>query len=155
MGCMFFTAKELEEGAISICRALDGEYTHPWHSNRRQKINGDLTTVRWATSLADAGRKLLDNLEYVCSQIPGTMESRKMMRIATHAGRLTKGMLIFVTWSPDDRQNLLMLRLSRTRRNNPLNRLDKVECSNSAFRKARPSRLCPGIWRSSKNIGGR
>ena len=58
-----FTAKELEEGAISICRALDGEYTHPSHPDRRMKINGDLTKVRWATSLTDAGRRLLDNLD--------------------------------------------------------------------------------------------
>ena len=49
-----------------------------------------------------------------------------MMRFATHAGRLTKGVPIFVTWSPDEKHNVLMLRLSRTRRNDPLNRLDKV-----------------------------
>ena len=119
-------AQELEEGAIIICTAFDGDYTNPSLSNRRQKINGDLTKVRWATSLTGAGRKLLDNLEYVCSQIPGTMEIRKMMRFATHAGRLPKGVLIFVTWSPDEKQNVQMLRLSRTRRNDPLNRLDKV-----------------------------
>ena len=121
-----FTAKELEEGAISICRALDGEYTHPSHPDRRMKINGDLTKVRYSPALTDAGRKLLDNLEYICAQIPGTMAIRKTMRFATHAGRLTKGVPIFVTWSPDEKHNVLMLRLSRTRRNDPLNRLDKV-----------------------------
>ena len=121
-----FTAQELEEGAISICRALDGEYRDVNNPAKRHKINGDLTKVRWATCLTDAGRKLLQNLEHVSSQIPGTMEIRKMMRFATHAGRITKGVPIFITWSPDEKHNTLMLRLSRSRRKDPLNSLDEV-----------------------------
>ena len=118
-GRLGFTPEELEDGAISICRALDGEYKDMANPKKRHKVNGDLTKVRWATGLTDAGRKLLQNLEYVSSQIPGTMEIRKMMRFATHAGRIRRGVPIFVTWSPDEKHNTLMLRLSRSRRNDP------------------------------------
>ena len=49
-----------------------------------------------------------------------------MMRYATHAGRSMKGVPIFITWSPDEKHNTLMLRLARSRRRDPLNRLDEV-----------------------------
>ena len=71
-----FTAQELEDGAISICRALDGEYKDINNAAKRHKVNGDLTKVRHATCLTDGGRKLLQNLEHVSSQLPGTMEIR-------------------------------------------------------------------------------
>ena len=86
-----------------------------------------MTKVRWATCLTDAGRRLLQNLEHVSSQIPGTMEIRKMMRFATHAGRIRRGVPIFVTWSPDEKNSVLMLRLSRSRRRDPLRRIDASE----------------------------
>ena len=72
-----FTKEELEDGAVSICRALDGEYTDVNNPFRKHKVNGDLTKVKYATNLTDAGRKLLQNLEYTTRQIPGTMELRK------------------------------------------------------------------------------
>ena len=128
-----FTAQELEDGAISICRALDGEYKDLANPKKRHKVNGDLTKVKWATCLTEAGHKLLQNLELVTSQIPGTMEIRKIMRYATHAGRIRRGVPIFVTWSPDEKHNVLMLRLSRARRNDPL----RQENRNSANTKSR------------------
>ena len=133
-GRLGFTPEELEDGAISICRALDGEYKDMANPKKRHKVNGDLTKVRWATCLTDAGRKLLQNLEYVSSQIPGTMEIRKMMRFATHAGRIRRGVPIFVTWSPDEKHNTLMLRLSRSRRNDPFRK------SNNKFPQAQKRR---------------
>ena len=57
--------------------------------------------MRWATCLTDARRKLLQNLEHVSSRIPSTMEIRRILRYATHAGRITKGVPIFITRSPD------------------------------------------------------
>ena len=93
---------------------------------KKHKVNGDLTKVRWATCLNDAGRRLLQNLEHVSSQIPGTMEIRKIMRYATHAGRIRRGVPIFVTWSPDEKHNALMMRLSCSCVRDPLNQLDEV-----------------------------
>ena len=42
-GSMGFTAAELESGAISICRALDGKYKDL--DGRLKKVNGDFTKV--------------------------------------------------------------------------------------------------------------
>ena len=42
------------------------------------------------------------------------------MRFDTHAMRVRYGVPIFVTFTPDEGHNLIMLRLSRTRRNDPV-----------------------------------
>ena len=41
------------------------------------------------------------------------------MRYDTHAFRITHGVPLFVTLSPDEKHNLLMIRFSRARRNDP------------------------------------
>ena len=46
------------------------------------------------------------------------------MRHDTHANRVRYGVPVFFTFSPDERHNVLMLRLSRTRRNDPVNEAD-------------------------------
>ena len=53
------------------------------------------------------------------------MEVRKMMRYETNAGRVRRGVPIFVTWSPDEKNNVLILRLHRSRANDPIHELDK------------------------------
>ena len=42
------------------------------------------------------------------------------MRCQTHAFRIKYGTPLFITFSPDESHNVLMLRLSRTRRNDPV-----------------------------------
>ena len=73
----------------------------------------------------EAGKRLLKNLEHTARQIKGTMEVRKMMRYETNAGRARRGVPICVTWSPDEEHNVLMLRLHRSRANDPIHELDK------------------------------
>jgi hypothetical protein len=53
---MEFAAEELEAGAISICKASDGEYKDLDGSKR--KVHGDLAKVKYSTALADADRRL-------------------------------------------------------------------------------------------------
>jgi hypothetical protein len=52
------------------------------------------------------------------------MEVRKLMRYETNAGRVRRGVPIFVTFSPDEKHNTLMIRLHRSRRNDPIHKLD-------------------------------
>jgi hypothetical protein len=52
------------------------------------------------------------------------MEVRKMMRFETHAGRIRRGVPIFVIWSPDEMRNVLMIRMRRSRANDPIHSLD-------------------------------
>ena len=48
-----------------------------------------------------------------------------MMRFQTNAGRVRRGVPIFVTFSLDEKHNALMLRLHRSRANDPIHKLDK------------------------------
>ena len=134
-GSKGFTADELETGAISICQALDGKYKDL--DGRLKKVNGDFTKVRYAANLNEAGKRLLLNLEHTSRQLKGTMEVRKLMRYETNAGRIRRGVPIFVTFSPDEKHNILMIRLHRSRANDPIHKLDG---SNKRFgaRKAPP-----------------
>ena len=122
-GSKGFTAAELEAGAISICQALDGKYKDL--DGRMKSVNGDFTKVRYAPKLNEAGKRLLQNLEHTSRQLKGTMEVRKLMRYDTNAGRIRRGAPIFVTFSPDEKHNVLMLRLHRSRFNDPMHKLDK------------------------------
>ena len=116
-GSYGFTPAELEEGAVSICKALDGSYKDL--DGRMKKVKGDLTKVKYAVELTEAARRILQNLEHTSRTIPGTMEVRKVMRYDTHAGRIRRGVPIFITFSPDEKQNVLMLRLTRSRKSDP------------------------------------
>ena len=122
-GSKGFTAAELEAGAISICNALGGKYKDL--DGKMKNVNGDFTKVRYAPNLNEAGKRLLQNLEHTSRQLKGTMEVRKLMRYDTNAGRIRRGVPIFVTFSPDEKHNVLMLRLHRSRKNDPMHNLDK------------------------------
>ena len=121
-GSMGFTAAELEAGAISICQALDGKYKEM--NGTLKRVNGDFTKVRYATTLNEAGKRMLQNVEHASKQLKGTMEVRKLMRYETNAGRVRRGVPIFITFSPDEKQNVLMLRLHRSRARDPIRQLD-------------------------------
>ena len=106
-GSMGFTAAELEAGAISICLALDGHYKDL--DGKLKKVNGDFTKVKYAINLKEAGKRLLQNLEHTSRQLKGTMEVRKIMRYETNAGRVRRGVPIFVTFSPDEKHNVFFI----------------------------------------------
>ena len=83
-------------------------------------VNGDMTKLRFVPGLSGAALKLLQSIEHTCRRLPGTQEVRRLMRFDTNAMRVRYGVPIFVTFSPDEAHNLLMVRLSRTRRNDPV-----------------------------------
>ena len=76
--------------------------------------------MRYVPTLSEAAHALLRNIEHASRSLPGTQETRRMMRFATQAYRIKYGTPIFVTFSPDESQSLLMVRMSRTRRNDPV-----------------------------------
>ena len=112
-----FTPKELENAAVEICNGLFSDYRD--EKGRRQKIAGDLTKVRKLPNLSEPARRILNRVQAVAQTIEGTNEVRTFMRYDTHAFRIAHGVPLFVTLSPDEKHNLLMLRLSRARRNDP------------------------------------
>ena len=108
------TPNDLEKGAIQICKALWDEYRDV--DGKVRKVGGDMTKVRYVPGLSAAAKRLLQNIEHTTRKLPGTQETRRQMRFDTHANRIRYGVPIFVTFSPDEAHNLLMIRLSRTRR---------------------------------------
>ncbi len=84
-----------------------------------KKGHGDLTKLRYAMGLTAAEKQLLKNIEHVSRTIPGTMEVRKILRFETHAGRIRRGVPFFVTFSPDEKHNMVVLRLARSRASDP------------------------------------
>ncbi|CAK0800914.1 unnamed protein product, partial [Prorocentrum cordatum] len=112
------TPEQIGEGAKQIYRALDMKYVDI--NGRKQKVKGDMTKVRHMPNLGKAAHKLLTHIEHTSRRLPGTQEARRVMRFETNALRVRYGVPIFVTLSPDEGHNLLMLRLSRTRRQDPV-----------------------------------
>ena len=71
-------------------------------------------------ALSKAARRLLQNIEQVSKKESGTQEVRRQMRFDTNALRIRYGVPIFVTFTPDEAHNRIMLRLSRARNNDPV-----------------------------------
>ena len=78
-----------------------------------------MTKVRYVPGLSAAAKKLLQNIEHTTRKIPGTQEVRRVMRFDIHAYRVRYGVPIFVTFSPDEANNMVMLRLARSRTSDP------------------------------------
>ena len=104
----------IEQGAISLCRALHGKYLDV--DGRMKEARGDMTKLRWVPGLSGAAQKLLQNIEHVSQKLPGTQEVRLNMRFELHSYRVKCGVPIFVTFSPDEAHNYIMLKFSRVRR---------------------------------------
>ena len=81
-----------------------------------------MTKVRHVPGLGKAAHKLLTHIEHTSRRLPGTQEARRVMRFETNALRVRYGVPIFVTFSPDEAHNLLMVRLSRARRHDPVHK---------------------------------
>jgi len=113
------TAEQLEAASIAIVKALRGTYENPG-TGKSMPVNGDLTKLKYVASLGPVARRILNNAEATTRKMSGTQETRRQMRFDTNALRLRYGVPIFVTFSPDEKHNLLLLRLSRTRRKDPV-----------------------------------
>ena len=112
-----FTAEELQDGAISLCKALHSSYRDL--DGRMRGVQGDITKIRHVPGLSHAAKRLMQNLEHPSRKIPGTQEVRRVMRFEIQGYRIRYGVPIFVTFSPDEAHNMLMVRLSRTRQKDP------------------------------------
>ena len=70
---------------------------------------------------------MLKNVRAMSKQLAGTDEVRKLMRYDTNSCRVHRGAApLFVTISPDEKHNMLMLRLVRTRHSDPVNKIDEL-----------------------------
>ena len=88
---------------------LCGDFTNP---SGYHKVNGDLTKVRWVEGLPPAAQRLLQHIEHASQKMPGSQEARRLMRFYAQALRMLYGVPIFVTCSPDESHDLLMIRFA-------------------------------------------
>ena len=72
------TPEDLEKGAVQIMKALYGSYSDM--NGKPQKVNGDMTKVRYVPNLSCAAQRLLQNIEHTTRRLPGTQETRRLMR---------------------------------------------------------------------------
>ena len=59
-------------------------------------------------------------MQHTARQLPGTQEARRQMRFEIEGMRIRYGVPLFVTFSPDESHQLLYIRMSRTRRGDPV-----------------------------------
>ena len=114
------TAKDIEAGAVQLLAALRGTYVDM--SGKPKPVKGDISKLPYVRNLQPAARKLLQNMRVVGKALPGTQEARRRMRFEIEALRIKFGVPLFVTFSPDEAHQLLYVRLSRTRRSDPVRR---------------------------------
>ena len=117
------TAKEMEEGAVQLCSALAGNYMDT--TGKSKPVKGDMTKLRYVPGLSRAAKRMLQNIEHTSRKVAGCQETRRQLRVDAHALRVKYGVSIFITYSPDEAHNLLMVRLSRTRRSDPVLSVDE------------------------------
>ena len=69
------------------------------------------------------------------------------MRFEVHSDRIVYGMVVFVTMSPREKDSLLMIRLSRTQRNDPITIVDEVarELGGANVKPVYPTEILMGI----------
>ena len=111
------TNEEIRNGVRDLYKGLTGTYVDI--NGKNQPVNGDLAKLKHVPTLSAAARTLLANTEARSRNIPGTHEVRKTMRRQTHSYRVSYGTSIFVTFSPSERDSVIMLRLMRARACDP------------------------------------
>ena len=112
------TGRDIEAGAVQLVRALNAQYIDA--TGKPRPVNGDISKLPYVTNLSPAARKLLKNMQHTARQLPGTQEARRQMRFEIEAMRIRYGVPLFVTFSPDESHQLLYIRMSRTRRSDPV-----------------------------------
>ena len=97
-------------------------------NNARRPIAGDTSKLYWAVGTSAEERRLLQNVEFVTSAIPGCQAIRRRMGRLGFSASLVYGSGISITISPSERHGGLAIRLSRYRGSDPL--LDPSHAAN-------------------------
>ena len=82
-------------------------------------IAGDTTRLPYANGLTPLERRLAWSMHFMCQNLPGVQQLRQLMGHAQFGARIVYGDCIFITVSPNSQHSALVLRLCRTRRNDP------------------------------------
>ena len=90
-------------------------------------VAGDVTRLPFAEGLTDFERRLAREIVFKASMMPGTLPCRRLMGNCATGARVAYGEALFLTWSPNEQQSALVLRLMRNRRKDPMLRGASIE----------------------------
>ena len=111
------TAEHVCAAACEISEALRGNYlSSDGHS---RPVAGNLGKVALVPGLSSLSQRLLRQVQYSIRRIPGTTGVRSLMRHRAQAMQLYYGTPLFVTLSPAEKHNWIMLKLARWRMEDP------------------------------------
>ena len=110
-------AADLTEAAAGLYHKLEKGYW--WDSRKKQKINHDVTKLRYALELTPKEKDLVTDLTFLSGTCAGTQEIREQIGQCLFGARVEFGDPLFITISPSSRHSAMTLRLSRYRRSDP------------------------------------
>ena len=107
----------LKNAACEISAGLSGKYLGS--DGQMRPVGGDLNKVAYVPGLSQEALRLLQEARHIMGKLPGTSGVRTLARYRAKAMQVAYGAPVFVTLSPAEKHNYLMLRLARWRRTDP------------------------------------
>ena len=101
----------LKNAACEISAGLSGKYMGS--DGQLRPVAGDLNKVAYVPGLSSQAVRLLQEARRIMGKLPGTTGVRTLMRDGAKAMQVAYGTPVFVTLSPAEKHNYLMLRLAR------------------------------------------
>ena len=103
----------------------------------RIPVAGDLNKLIYAQGLTANEKKIAQQICFYSQNMPGNQTVRRLMGAAAQGARGVLGEILFCTWSPNEQQSAIVMKLMRNRH------LDTMLHGDDAFCEA--LRLCSGI----------
>ena len=116
-------ASVFRDAAITVLQALGDRYT--W-AGTSLAVDGDLQKTKHTAAVKSnpVAQRMVNSMQATFRKIEGTQEIRSLMRHDVTGYCVMMGMPIMVTFAPNEKNSTLMIRLSRTRRSDPMSKHD-------------------------------
>ena len=107
----------LTRACQEITQALKGSYVTP--EGKKMPVKGDVSKLLYATGISPLARRLLYNVQGMTQDMAGTHQSKRRARSITNSVRVQHGISYFITLSPAENQNAIIMRCVRLRASDP------------------------------------
>jgi hypothetical protein len=142
------TAVEVTEAAEALYDKLKSGYW--WDGRKRKRINHDVTKLQYALNLSNVERRLIKDMQFLSSTVPGTQQIRLQIGHALFGARVELGDPLFLTISPSSRHSGFTIKVSRYRESDPAVRFRNPSAVNlTPWHK----RQRPHIWQDPEGSG--
>jgi hypothetical protein len=122
-GSSKYDISDFSAAANEIVEGLRGHYLTP--GGVRKEVKGDMQHLHSLDPpLSSLAKTFLRSFQATNRNIEGTQEIRTMMRKDGEAFAVMYGGNVFITISPNERQNALMIRCARSLRSDPMRKYD-------------------------------